>query len=395
MKEIIIKNGREKSILQKHPWIFSGAIERFSEGLEAGDVVVVRSSDGEPLGKAAYSPVSQIRARMWTWDAEEEISSAFLELKIRKAIQLRTDLSIFEESNAVRLINAESDELPGLIVDQYGQTLVMQCLSAGIEPWRGEIAGILQNITGCSNIYERSDEAVRTLEGLDRRTGPILGDQPTEPIEIIENQIHLLVDIVHGHKTGFYLDQRKNRTRVKELAQGRDVLNCFCYTGGFSIQAFCGGANFVSSIDSSADAISLAQKNVEINQFDSKKFLWQEGDVFKELRNYRDRGRKFDMIILDPPKFAPTISQVEKATRAYKDINLLGLKLLREGGLLVTFSCSGGVSSDLFQKVVAGAALDANVHVEMVERLFQSVDHPVALNFPEGAYLKGMICRVM
>jgi 23S rRNA (cytosine1962-C5)-methyltransferase len=297
-------------------------------------------------------------------------------------------------SDAFRLIYAESDGLPGLIVDRYADTLVFQSLTAGSEYWKDTLADILLELTGLKNIYERSDADVRELEGLTLRVGPLRGPITHSPstITIREHNLLFKVNIVAGHKTGFYLDQRENRLRVRELAEGRDVLDCFCYTGGFSINALAGGAKSVLSVDASADALALCHENVVLNELPVDRHQTLEGDVFQLLRKFRDEGRSFDLIILDPPKFAPTAAQAEKAARGYKDINLLGFKLLRPGGLLVTFSCSGGVDAALFQKIVASAALDARVEAQILEYLSQGPDHPVALNFPEGAYLKGLVC---
>jgi 23S rRNA (cytosine1962-C5)-methyltransferase len=294
-------------------------------------------------------------------------------------------------SDAYRLIHAESDSLPGLIVDRYCEVLVVQSLSAGSEFWRATIFDILLERTGAASIYERSDSDVRELEGMPIRNGLLRG-MTSDCVTINENGLRFQVNIATGHKTGFYLDQRHNRKRVGELARERDVLNCFCYTGGFSIHAARAGAKSVLSVDSSADALSLAQKNAAVNDLGSNRLEWLEADVFQALRKFRDSRRSFDMIILDPPKFAATVSQAEKAARGYKDINLLAFKLLRPGGILVTFSCSGGVDAALFQKIVAGAALDAGVDASIVEHLAQDGDHPISLQFPEGAYLKGLVC---
>jgi 23S rRNA (cytosine1962-C5)-methyltransferase len=284
--------------------------------------------------------------------------------------------------------------LPGLVVDRYADVLVIQCLSAGIELWLKELVELLVELTGCEQVYERSDVDVRRLEGLPERVGALYGAAPTEPLIISENGLLFKVDLLHGQKTGFYIDQRHNRQRVGALAHGRRVLNCFCYSGGFGVYTLAGGASQVVSIDSSHEALLLARENYVINHLGTEQADWIEGDVFHELRLLRDRAQSFDAIILDPPKFAPTAAQAERAARGYKDINLLAFKLLRPGGLLFTFSCSGGISADLFQKIVAGAALDAGVDARIVEHLAQGVDHPVALNFPEGTYLKGLMCIV-
>jgi 23S rRNA (cytosine1962-C5)-methyltransferase len=392
---LVLKPGREKSVLLGHPWIFSGAVARIEGEPGMGDTVAVRSAEGEFLAWAAYSPQSQIRARVWTLLESEGIGLEFLRGRIQAALLLREKMVPAGETTAVRLVHGESDGLPGLVVDRYGDRLVLQVLSAGIEFWRGEIVDALIQLTGITSIYERSDVDVRTLEGLSPRTGILSGAAPDEPVVIGENGLKFLADLTAGQKTGFYIDQRRNRARLRDYAAGRDVLNCFCYTGGFSVYALAGGARSVLSVDSSADALALARRNVALNDFADDAAEWLEADVFTALRKFRDQARSFDLIVLDPPKFAPTAAQAEKAARAYKDINLLAFKLLRPGGVLFTFSCSGGISADLFQKIIAGAAQDAKVRALIVEHLAQGLDHPVALNFPEGTYLKGLICVKM
>jgi 23S rRNA (cytosine1962-C5)-methyltransferase len=388
---LILKPGREKSLLRHHPWVFSGAIDRLNGSPVPGDTVDVLSARGEFLARAAFSPASQIRARVWTF-ADEPVDNAFLKRRILAAIQSRGSIPLSDDTDAYRLIHAESDGLPGLIVDRYTDTLVVQFLSAGVEFWRLAIADILLDVTGLTNLYERSDADVRELEDLPARLGPLRGEPPNICI-ITENGLQYNVDLAGGQKTGFYLDQRLNRQRVRELSTDRDVLDCFCYTGGFSLNALAGEARSVLSVDASADALALCRENVALNDLPVDRHNLLEGDVFHLLRKFRDEARSFDLIVLDPPKFAPTAAQAEKAARGYKDINLLGFKLLRPGGLLVTFSCSGGVDSALFQSIVASAALDAGVQAQIEEHLFQAPDHPVALNFPEGAYLKGLVCR--
>ncbi|MFZ5523150.1 MAG: class I SAM-dependent rRNA methyltransferase [Pseudomonadota bacterium] len=393
MKKIVLKTGKEKSLLRRHPWIFSGAIQRVDGAPDSGDTVQVSAADGRFLVHAAYNPQSKISARVWSWDEKEQIDAAFFRKKIAVAIAARSESGFARGSNSMRLIHAESDGLPGLIVDRYGDVLVMQIGSAGAERWRDVIAGILQELCKPACIYERSDSDSRKLEGLELRNGVLRGSLP-DNVEVIEHGLHFKVDVAAGQKTGFYLDQRDNRALTETLAADRDVLNCFCYTGGFSLYALRGGAKSVLSIDASADALRIAEENVTRNSLDSSRAEWQCADVFVALRTLRDQGRKFDLIILDPPKFAPTAAFAEKAARGYKDINLLGFKLLRPGGLLCTYSCSGGISADLFQKIIAGAALDAGVDAQIVHHLHASADHPVLLSFPEGAYLKGLVLRV-
>jgi 23S rRNA (cytosine1962-C5)-methyltransferase len=402
MAELILKPGREKSLLRRHPWIFSGAVDTVLGNPQSGETLDVLDAKRHFLARAAYSPASQIRARVWTFNEDEKVDEEFFRRQIDKALELRSRLGLFfppserlpgkkSYSDAVRLVHAESDHLPGLIVDCYADVLVVQSLTTGSEYWRDIIADILLEKTGAASIYERSDADVRELEGLSPRCGKLRGNPP-DLLTIKEHGLLFKVNIASGHKTGFYLDQCQNRKRIGELAQGRDVLNCFCYTGGFSIHAAANAAKTVLSIDSSADALVLARENANMNDLAGAALEWREADVFQALRKFRDERRTFDMIILDPPKFASTAAQAEKAARGYKDINLLAFKLLRPGGVLATFSCSGGIDADLFQKIVAGAALDAGVDASIVEHLAQSGDHPVSLHFPEGAYLKGLIC---
>lgn len=389
---IVLKAGREKSLLRRHPWIFSGAIHHADEpSVASGGTVDLLSFNKQFLARAAYSPNSQIRARVWTFE-DEPIDKEFFRRRIRAALRSRDTWQLTPDTDSYRLLYAESDGIPGLIVDRYANVLVLQSLTAGTEYWKDTIVDVLLEETGLSTIYERSDADVRELEGLEPRVGILRGAAPQLPITIYEHSLKFIVNFAQGHKTGFYLDQRNNRLRVRELAKDKDVLDCFCYTGGFSVNALAGGAKSVLSVDSSGEALALCKENVFLNQLDATRHAVLEGDVFHLLRKFRDEGRSFDMVILDPPKFAPTAAHAEKATRAYKDINLLAFKLLRPGGVLVTFSCSGGVDSALFQKIIAGAALDAGAEAQIVEHLSQGPDHPVALQFPEGAYLKGLIC---
>jgi 23S rRNA (cytosine1962-C5)-methyltransferase len=390
MPSIILKPGREKSLLRRHPWIFSGAIQHINESIAPGETVELLSSTWQFLARASYSPTSQIRARAWTFE-DEPVDREFFRKRIRSAITARSHLPEREEM-VLRLIYAESDNMPGLIVDRYGDVLVLQSLTAGAEFWKQTLADLLLEETGLTTIYERSDADVRELEGLQPVAGILRGNLSSLLFPVTEHGLKFNINLQSGHKTGSYLDQRENRLRVRELAREKDVLDCFCYTGGFTVNALAGGARSVLSIDSSADALALARENVALNGLPVEKTNFIEGDVFQLLRKFRDENRSFDMVILDPPKFAPTAAQAERAARGYKDINLLAFKLLRPGGLLVTFSCSGGVDAALFQKIVAGSALDAGVDAQILEHLFQAADHPVALHFPEGAYLKGLIC---
>jgi len=390
MNSLILNPGREKSLQHRHPWIFTGAVDRIKGEPQSGETVAVRDTHGAFLALAAYSPKSQILGRVWTYRENETVDEVFLRARLARAIGLRQELA--KTTDGMRLVHGESDGLPGLVVDRYADTLVMQVLSAGMERWRGALADLLVELTGCANLYERSDAEVRDLEGLSARAGILRGVLPA-PLVIREQGLKFYVDVEKGQKTGFYLDQRDNRCRVGELANDKDVLNCFCYSGGFSLSALQGGARSVLSVDSSAEALALARENVTLNNLAADRAEWLEADVFKSLRLMRDQGKSFDLIVLDPPKFAPTAHHAANAARAYKDINLWALKLLRPGGLLATFSCSGGVTADLFQKILAGAALDANVTAQIVGRFAADADHPAVLNFPEGEYLKGLLLR--
>lgn len=388
MNKLILKPGREKSLKRRHPWVFSGAVAKVTGKPESGETIEVHSSDGEFLAVAAYNRQSQIVARVWAWE-KREIDAAFFRERVERAAALRAHL--LPDCNALRLVHAESDGLPGVVVDRYGDIVVLQLSSAGAMHWRDTITDAIDHAARPKTIFERSDADVLALEGIEPRVGLLRGAPPPQVV-VDEAGAKFEVDVPHGHKTGFYLDQRANRLRFRTLAKGREVLDCFAYTGGFTVNAFAGGASTVTAIDSSGPALELLAHNVALNQLPKAECV--EGDVFQLLRKLRDQARSFDAIVLDPPKFAPTAAHAEKAARAYKDINLLAFKLLKPGGLLFTFSCSGGVSRDLFQKIVAGAALDAGVDAQIIEQLSAGADHPVALNFPEGEYLKGLICCV-
>ncbi len=388
---LVLKAGRDKSLRRRHPWIFSGAVERVEGAPASGDTVAVKSADGKKLALAAWSPQSQIRARVWSFDPDAAIDAGFFRAKIEQAVALRETLAAARHSNALRLVHGESDSLPGLVVDRYADVLVAQFLSAGAERWREPILDALAEATGCEAIYERSDAEVRALEGLAPRVGFVRGDRGARRCAIVEHGLNFRVDVEQGQKTGFFLDQRENRQRVRAIAGGRDVLDCFCYTGGFAIAALAGGAKRVLGVESSAAALEVARENLAANLFAADRLEFRQADVFEHLRALRDRRERFDLVVLDPPKFAPTAAQARNAARAYKDINLLAFKLLAPGGLLATFSCSGGVPAELFQSIVAGAALDADVDAKIIERFGAAADHPVALNFPEANYLKGLL----
>ena len=393
MNAIVIKRGREKSLLRKHPWIFAGAVAAVEGRPETGETVEVLLADGSRVARAAYSPASQIVARVWTFDPQEDVSAEFFRGRLSRALELRGSLAPTGDPGAARLVNAESDGLPGVVVDRYGSWLVVQLLTAGAERWREALVAGLDRLAA-TGIYERSDVDVRAKEGLEKRSGLLAGAEPPELVEILEGGCRFLVDVRNGHKTGFYLDQRGNRSVVSEYARGAEMLNCFSYTGGFGVAALAAGAARVTNIDSSAPSLDLSRRIAELNGIEAGRVEHVEGDVFAILRRYRDERRSFDLAVLDPPKFAESRSQLPRASRGYKDINLLALKLLRPGGVLFTFSCSGLMTSELFQKIVADAALDAGRDVRIVRRLSQAEDHPVALPFPEGAYLKGLVCKV-
>lgn len=394
MASITLKPGREKSLRRQHPWIFSGAIAEVEAGTSAGETVEVYAADGEWLARGAYSPQSQITVRIWTYSAEESITPEFFQHRLQRAIQARARVFADSSSNAYRMVNAESDGLPGVIVDQYAEFLVCQFLSAGAEHWKQAIVAQLNHLIPNAGIYERSDADVRQKEGLPPCVGVLSGQMPPEFVEIRESNLRFLVDIRAGQKTGFYLDQRDNRATVADYAKNAEALNCFAYTGGFGVYALHAGASRVTNIESSAVSLEIAKRHFEMNGLDMNNVELVTGDVFQMLRKYRDARRTFDLIVLDPPKFAESRSQIDSASRGYKDINLLAFKLLRPGGVLFTCSCSGLMTPDLFQKIVADAALDAQREAQILRRLMQAADHPTLLSFPEGAYLKGLICQV-
>jgi len=391
---LILKAGREKSLVRRHPWIFSGAVERLEGTPASGETVDIFAADGRWLACGAYSPQSQIRVRIWSFIAGQAIDAGFFRARLARAVTMRADLPEARASNGRRLVFGESDGLPGTIIDQYGEYLVCQFLSAGAERWRATLVEELRDLVPCKGIYERSDVAVRLKEGLASRSGLLAGDEPPPLVEIEEEGCRFLIDIRQGHKTGFYLDQRANRSALAAFAAGAEILNCFSYTGGFGVSGLRHNAAQVTNIDSAAPALRLAERQLALNSLDLGRATNTEGDVFEVLRKFRDKGCAFDIVVLDPPKFAEAAAQLTAASRAYKDINLLAFKLLRPGGYLFTFSCSGNVSADLFQKIVAGALLDAGREAQIIRFLEQSADHPVALNFPESRYLKGLLARV-
>ena len=395
MKAIRLREGKDKSLLRRHPWVFDGAVAR--GGGDAGETVRVEAHDGRFLAWAALSPQSRIRARVWSFEEGQRIDAGFISQRVATAVQARRRWNL--QSDGVRLVHGESDGLPGLVVDRYADTLVAQFGSCGAERWKKSIVQALLEHTGCSRLYERSDASVRQLEGLPAATGwlagaPGTGEGDGLDLVIREHGWKLALNIAEGHKTGFYLDQRDNRLRFHEWTRQRQfarVLNCFCYTGGFTVAALAGGAGQVTSIDSSGPALDKGRANLRLNGLDEGRATWLDADVNASLRQFREAGRRFDAIVLDPPKFAPTSAHAERAARAYKDINRLALQLLEPGGVLFTFSCSGGIGPDLFHKIVASAGVDAGVDAFISERLSGAPDHPLTVTFPEGDYLKGLV----
>ncbi len=392
--QIVLKPEREKSLQRRHPWVFSGAVDLAEDTLVSGDTVAIRSAQGGFLGWGAYSPNSQILARVWDFHESTRIDAEFFAERIRKAAARRDRVFGSEPTHAVRLVHGEADGLPGVVVDRFANQGVLQLTTAGAWRWRDAIAEAVSHVTGLENLYERSDADVLELEGLPHRVEVVRGEAPSGPVTIEENDLRFQVDVREGHKTGFYLDQRDSRALLRDLAEDREVLDCFCYTGGFTLSALAGGASYVTAVDSSKDALAAARRHVTLNELPEARVDFIEADVFALLRKLRDQGRRFDVIVLDPPKFAPTAAQAQNAARGYKDINLWAMKLLRPGGLLFTFSCSGGVSRDLFQKIVAGAAVDAGVDARVLHHMSAATDHPVSLSFPEGEYLKGLLVEI-
>ena len=386
-----LKPGKDKSLLRRHPWIYANAIDRISGTPQSGETVRVLSSEGRFLAWAAFSPASSIRARAWSFLETDRVDAALIGARVSAAVQRRRGLEI--HTSAIRLVFGEADALPGLVVDRYRDQLVVQFLAAGVELWREVILDALKSATGCAAVYERSDAAAREREGLAVREGTLSGETPGL-ISIIEHDVHYSVDVINGHKTGFYIDQRDSRRLVSEHAAGRRVLNCFCYTGGFTIAARQGGAIEALSVDSSAEALAMAAQNEQLNGFETAS-TWMQANVFDALKSLLAEGRQFDLIVLDPPKFAPSVQHLDRAARAYKEINLKALRLLAPGGLLFTYSCSGAVSVDLFQKIVAGAVFDARTDAQMLHRLAAGIDHPMSMTHPEGEYLKGLMLRRM
>ena len=393
---IYLQKERERSLLRRHPWVFSKAIENVKGKVAPGAPVEIFSNDGRWLARGAWSPESQIRVRVWTFTRSEQIDTDFFVRRLSAAQQGRQELIAEQGLSAYRLVAAESDGLPGIIIDRYNNFLVCQLLSAGAEYHKQQLFDALKELFPECSLYERSDVAVRKKEGLAERHGVVYGELPPDELVIEENNgVKIIVDIKTGHKTGFYLDQRDNRAIAGRYAKGRKVLNCFCYTGAFGVYALRGGATEVVNVDVSEPALAIARRNAEVNALDLSHAQFHKQDVFKLLRDCRERGEKFDMIVLDPPKFAESKAQLDGACRGYKDINLLACQLLNPNGILLTFSCSGLMTSELFQKIVADAALDAGREAQILERMSQAADHPIGTAYPEGFYLKGLVVRVL
>ncbi|SFM91016.1 23S rRNA (cytosine1962-C5)-methyltransferase [Izhakiella capsodis] len=392
---LILAKGRDKSLLRRHPWIFSGAVSRIEGNPAAGETIEICDSQGNWLATGAFSPQSQIRARVWSWDENQPIDCYFFVRRLQQAQKLRDWLALRDGLDSYRLIAGESDGLPGVTIDRYDRFLVLQLLSAGAEYQRPALTAALQQCYPHLSVYDRSDVSVRKKEGLALSQGSICGELPPPLLTIAEHGMKLLVDIQGGHKTGYYLDQRDSRLATRRYSTGKHVLNCFSYTGGFAVSALLGGCQSVVSVDTSQAALELARKNVELNALDSGKAQFIRDDVFKLLRTWRDDNKKFDLIVLDPPKFVENKNQLAGACRGYKDINMLAMQLLNPGGTLLTFSCSGLMPTELFQKIIADAALDAHRDVQFIEQFRQAADHPVIASYPEGLYLKGFACRVL
>jgi 23S rRNA (cytosine1962-C5)-methyltransferase len=395
MSEVVLKSGKERSLLRRHPWVYATGIAQTVGRPLSGDTVRVVDDKGRFLAWGAFSPESQIRVRCWSFNEQDTIDAAWMAQRVHEAVARRSSLAA--RSNGARVVFGEADGLPGFVADRYAGQLVVQFLAAGVERWREALVDGLVAATGCAQVYERSDAAVREREGLESRVGPIRGDVPSAPIEIVEDGVRYGVDVLHGHKTGFYLDQRESRKRVAELAAqigpSATILNCFSYTGGFSLAAMKAGAAHAISVDSSADALAAAAQNAARNDIDPAAFECRVSKVADAQRALAAEGQQFDIVVLDPPKFAPSAHHVDKAARAYKDVNLKGMRLVKPGGYLLTFSCSGAITVDLFQKIVAGAVTDSHLEFVLLERLAAGIDHPMRMTHPEGEYLKGLLLQ--
>jgi 23S rRNA (cytosine1962-C5)-methyltransferase len=387
---VFLKKGRERSVLLGHPWVFGNSIETVKGAGLPGEVVRAVSASGQFLAWGYYNPASQIALRLLSWDESATINEGWWRTCIAESVKRRGE---YYGKGPCRLVFGESDGIPGCIADRYGDYIVLQALTAGTERVKGILAAALMELPEIKGVYERSDSDLRRLEGLETACGTLCGMEPPETIEVRIDGLRFLTGVSGGQKTGFYLDQRENRKRVAAYAGGRRVLDCFSYTGAFAVYSAASGAAEIIRVDSSEPALELGGANLRINGYSEGNAI--KNDVFKVLRTFCDKGERFDLIILDPPKFAPTRRHAEKAARSYKDCNLFALKLLKTGGILATFSCSGGIERSFFQKIVFQASVDAAREIQVIEQLSQSPDHPIRLSFPESEYLKGMICRVV
>ncbi|MES2829028.1 MAG: class I SAM-dependent rRNA methyltransferase [Bacteroidota bacterium] len=394
MMDIILKKGKEKAAMLHHPWIFSGAIEKIKGKPENGEVVTVKSASGEFLAYAYFNDQSRVALRLLEWDESVNISTSWYHEKIKKAIASRKHL-LNEETNTCRLIFSEADLLPGLIVDKYADFLSLQILSTGIDLVKHDIIEILRTELNPKGIFDKSDTGARKHENLEAAQGLLWGEQPPEFVAVKENGITYHINIADGQKSGFYCDQRDNRQILAAYTNGKKVLDCFSYSGGFTLNSLAKGAAEVTSVDSSALALETLQHNLKLNNFAEDKQTSIQSDVNKQLRLFKEEGRKFDVIILDPPKYAPSRSALDRAARAYKDLNRLGMLLLESGGILATYSCSGAVDMETFKQIIAWAALDAGKEVQIIKQFSQPEDHPVRTSFPEGEYLKGLLLRIL
>ena len=395
MHSVKLKKGKEKAVRQLHPWVFSGAIDQIKGKPENGDIIRITDSNNDFLAYGFFNSKSRVAVRLLEWNLETEINESWWRRKIKIAVKHRDELNT-EDTNTYRLIFSEADFLPGLIVDRYADFLSVQILTSGIENIKHIILDELQQLLSPKGIFDRSDASARAHEGMEASSGGILlGTEPPEFVGVKENGIFYQVNIAEGQKSGFYCDQRDNRKWVADHVKDKKVLDCFSYSGGFSLNAMAKGAKEVISVDSSALALDTLKRNMGINHFNSIPHRLIQSDVNKQLRAFREVNEKFDVIILDPPKYAPSRSALTKASRAYKDLNRMAMLLLDEGGLLATYSCSGAVDISMFKQIIAWAALDAGKEVQFIQQFSQPADHPVRSSFPEGEYLKGLLCRVM
>ena len=395
MTDVVLKKGKEKAVLHKHPWVFSGAIERVKGNAANGDIVRLLDTKGQFMAYGFYNNQSRVALRLLEWDESATINDAWWTTKIAAAVAARQSILTEGYTDTCRLVFSESDYLPGLIVDKYAGHLSLQILTSGIENIKPLVVDILQDLLKPESIFDRSDASSREHEGMAASFGLMAGLTPPQQVEVIENGIRYGINIAEGQKSGFYCDQRDNRRILASYAKDKRVLDCFCYTGGFTLNCLQNGAKAVTAVDSSALAIETLVSNIERNGFDASKLSTQQSDVNKALRGFRDAGDMFDIVVLDPPKYAPSRSALERASRAYKDLNRLGMLLLNPGGLLATYSCSGAMDMTTFKQIIAWAALDAGKQVQFIHQFCQPADHPVSATFPEGEYLKGLLCRVL